>query len=143
MSRLSQVSLKWADGDYTFRLRIKHLIELQEKCDAGPSYILARLQQGAWHVEDVREPIRLGLIGGGLEPVKALKLVERYVDDQPLMQNAMIAEVIVSAAIVGVEEEKPPKPLAATDQSQSSNEEKSGGPHSLDQDSQQASPQET
>ena len=135
MSRLAQVTLTWADDDYTFRLPIKQLIELQELCDAGPSFIMARLQQGAWTVQDVRETIRLGLIGGGVEPTAALKLVRNYVDDQPLLQNAIIAEAIVAAAIVGVEEEKGPpgKPKATPEISPDLSAEKSDGPISSDQ----------
>lgn len=115
MSRLAQIRLTWADDDYIFRLPIKQLIELQEACDAGPSYIMARLEQNAWKVEDVRETIRLGLIGGGLKPEQALKLVRNYVDERPLLESAIVAQAIIAAAIVGVEEEQPPgKPEAAT-----------------------------
>lgn len=134
MSRLAQVTVTWADDDYTFRLPIKQLIELQELCDAGPSFIMARLQQGAWTVQDVRETIRLGLIGGGMEPTQALKLVRSYVDDQPLLQNAIVAEAVISAAIVGVEEEEaPPGKPTATPESPDLIAEKSDGPISSDQ----------
>lgn len=104
MSRLGLISINWADGEYSFALKIKQLIELQEKCDAGPPHILARLEGNAWRVNDIRETIRLGLIGGGLDPSKALKLTINYVDEMPLGENALFAQVILAAAILGAPE---------------------------------------
>lgn len=80
MSSDGSVSLAWADGDYRFRLPIGQLRELQDKCGAGPQEIYSRLMDGTWRVDDLRETIRLGLIGGGVDPVRALALVRNYVD---------------------------------------------------------------
>ena len=55
--------------------------------------------------DDISQPIRLGLIGGGLEPAKALRLVRDYVEAHPLMQNVLTATAILGAAILGVPEE--------------------------------------
>lgn len=105
MSRSANVSFDWGDGHYTFRLGIKQLEELQEKCDAGPAFILGRLVDGSWRVKDIHETIRLGLIGGGAEPIKALALMKSYVVDRPLLENIIPAQIILNAALVGVEEE--------------------------------------
>lgn len=129
-TRSSSITLEWADAEYVFRLPIKQLIELQEKCDAGPAHILSRLQQGAWRVEDVRETIRLGLIGGGLDAPKALKLTTRYVDDTPLFGNVLYAEAILSAAVLGVEDEPLEKKPLGAQQSDPLKEERSDGPPS-------------
>lgn len=100
-SRSSKLDLKWADGSHSFKLGIGELEELQEKCDAGPPLILERLSTNKWFTHDVRETIRLGLIGGGATPGEALKLVERYVDARPdWMQNALFAQAILSAVFV-------------------------------------------
>lgn len=113
MKRRSKVNLDFAGGDFDFCLRIGELIELQEKCDAGPPLILARLQQGAWKVEDVRETIRLGLIGGGMAATEASVKVKAYVDnpdrDPPLAGYALTASAILAAAILSVKEEEAPK----------------------------------
>lgn len=106
MSRLATVDFDWADDNYSFALKIEQLIELQEKCDAGPAFVLARLQQKLWRVEDVRETIRLGLIGAGMEPRKATKLVRTWVDERPLAENVIVAEAIVAAALYGAPEGK-------------------------------------
>lgn len=119
MSRSGQVSFAWADGEHTFALKIGQLIELQEKCDAGPPMILTRLEAGAWRVSDVRETIRLGLIGGGMSPTDALKLTIRYVDERPLGESSLVAQLILAAALFGApegaEDAPPEKPKADPD----------------------------
>lgn len=106
MSRNARIDLDWADGSYSFRLAWGQLAELQEKTDAGPYVVLQRLYGGTWRTEDIREVIRLGLIGGGLEPSAALKLVRTYVEERPPMENLMPAQAILSAAVIGAPEEK-------------------------------------
>lgn len=107
MSRDAKVTLTWADGDYTFRLAWGQLIELQEKCDAGPYVVLQRLSAGQWRVQDIGEVIRLGLIGGGTEPVKALNLVRDYVESRPPLENLQFARGILMTALMGAPDEKP------------------------------------
>lgn len=102
MSADASVTFAWADGEHRFRLAIGQLRELQEKCGAGPLEILDRLATRRWHVDDVRETMRLGLIGGGLEPFKALALVRHYIDDRPLMESVPAAQAVLMAALVGV-----------------------------------------
>lgn len=109
-NRNGRVELEFADGTYGFRLAIGELEELQEKTECGPYTLLRRLLANDWKVDDVRQTIRLGLIGSGTEPVAAKKLVERYVDQRSdWLNNAMIAQAIVSAALVGAPEEEPGK----------------------------------
>lgn len=105
MSRSANVTLKWADGEHAFRLGIGEIRELQEKCDAGPQHIYRRLSDGTWRLDDIRETLRLGLIGGGLEPIPALNLIERYVDARPLVENVPPAQAVLGAALVGVKDE--------------------------------------
>lgn len=93
-----RLTLPWADGEYTFVLNIGELIELQDKCKAGPFEVLARLLSSTCRVEDIREPIRLGLIGGGVEPGTALSLVRRYCDPY-LGVSMVLAQAILSAAL--------------------------------------------
>lgn len=105
MSRSGDVTFLWGDGEHTFRLGIKQLRELQEKCDAGPAHILARLRTGEWRIDDARETLRLGLIGAGLKAEEALKLVLRYVDDRPLMESVQPAMVVLITALYGPADE--------------------------------------
>lgn len=105
MSRDATVTFDWADGTHSFRLAWGQLSELQEKCEAGPYVVLQRLHSGEWRVEDISNIIRLGLIGGKMEPVAALKLVRAYVEARPPMENLVPAQVILSAALMGAPEE--------------------------------------
>ena len=112
------ISLDWADGHHAFRLAIAQLRELQDKTGVGPAALFDRLASRQWRVDDLRETIRLGLIGGGMDPLDALALVRRYVDDRPLMENVLIAWRILSAALIGPEDDQPGKedaPTAATE----------------------------
>lgn len=105
MSRNGGITLDWADGTYPFRLAWGQLAELQEKCDAGPYVVLQRLHNGTWRLSDIADTIRLGLIGGGMKPVDALKQVRTYVEERPPMENVIFAQAILSAALIGAPEE--------------------------------------
>lgn len=110
--------MEWGDGEHRFRLPIGQLRELQEKCSAGPAEILLRIVSQKWLIDDIRETVRLGLIGGGMPPVTASALVKRYVDERPLFENTRPAQVILMAALAGVEDEptgKEETPEAATE----------------------------
>lgn len=74
----------WADGVYTFRLAMTHILELERKCgNVGIRVIGRRLATDAYSYNDVRETIRLALIGGGLDDRNAEQLVRTYVDERP------------------------------------------------------------
>ncbi|MEO7172029.1 gene transfer agent family protein [Flavobacterium sp.] len=107
MGRDASITLPWADGDYVFRLGWGELIELQEQCDAGPYVVLHRLGNGQWRVQDISHVIRLALIGGGLEPVKALTLVRNYVERLPPLTSVMMARGILALGVQGAPDEKP------------------------------------
>jgi hypothetical protein len=105
-NRDARVELDWADGTHTFRLAWAQLIELQEKTDCGPYVVLNRLYANQWRVEDISNVIRLGLIGGGMPPVEALKKVRAYVEDRPPLENVLYAQAILAAGLQGAPEEK-------------------------------------
>lgn len=113
MSRDASLEILFGDGEHRFRLAIGELRELEEKRDAGSPLILRRLMSNEYRVDDVREIIRLGLIGGGMPATDAIKLVKRYVDDRPAWhENAMLASAVLGAAIMGVPDEEPGKSQA-------------------------------
>lgn len=98
------IELSFGDGDHKFNIaKIGQALELEEKCGgAGVAEILDRLRTNRWKLNDVRETIRLGLIGGGLTPVNALNVVKRYVDDRPWAESLLVAQAVMIAAVVGV-----------------------------------------
>lgn len=128
----NSIDLEFADGTYTFALKLPGIHELQEKCGIGIGGLFARVLQGrfvtnegleygshsdaAYKMADLTETIRQGLIGGGQgeadgQPVKvtslvANRLVENYVVNAPLAQSWALAATILSALIEGYD---PPK----------------------------------
>lgn len=113
MARDARIIEDFGDGTYEFRLAWGELSKLQEACDAGPFVILHRIGEGAWRVEDLSHIIRLGLIGGGLEPVKALRLVRQYVEARPPAESVPLAYAVLSAGCVGAPDEPLGKAQAA------------------------------
>lgn len=106
MARSAKITTVWGDGPHDFRLAIGELEELDEKTQSGPLALLTRLNDGTWHICDVRETLRIGLIGGGLPAAKAHALVKRYVDDVPdWLTNATIASAVIMAALSGFDDE--------------------------------------
>lgn len=113
MTANGRVTLAWADGDHVFNLaKIGQILELEDKCDCGVMEVFNRLREGRWKFHDVRETVRLGLIGGGMEPQKALVLTKRYVDDRPWQESVHVALTILMASIVGIPDDQPGKPEA-------------------------------
>jgi hypothetical protein len=113
MSRSAEISLPFGDDHRNFRLGLKELQKLQERCadkvlgERGPFQILQALIGGTWRMEDVVETIRLGLIGGGMKPEDAGKLItERFEDRVGLYEHALTAAAILRAAMIGPEDDK-------------------------------------
>lgn len=139
MARNAQIVLTWADGEYPFRLGIAQLAELQEKTGAGPWYIQwalsSLLPMGDLPIVPPRdaspayvtETIRLGLIGAGMEAVKALKLVRAYVGVGQITENISVAFAIIGVALHGAPEDEPEKSEGESETSANrSPEDKSG-----------------
>ena len=126
----TDIHLKFADGEYRFALGLAQVDELQTKCGAGIGALYARVLQGrladdpsvghpmyaGFHLADVRETIRQGLIGGGqglvdgadvtVTALRANDLVDRYLADMPLARQWDLAAAILYALVEGYE----PKP---------------------------------
>jgi hypothetical protein len=71
--------------------------------------------------------LRLGLIGGGMPAIDAIKLVKRYVDDRPAWaENAKIAQAVLAVAIFGPADEMPGETAGETDQQPNLSPEENG-----------------
>ena len=84
-------TLVWKGGEHPFWLRIGELRALQQHCDAGPFWVYGRLISGQWRVEDVRETLRLGLIGGGMSEKDAGKLVDQSLEEFDFLRHRVVA----------------------------------------------------
>lgn len=126
MSRAGEITLPWGDQDHTFRLGIGEWRRIQERCDAGPGEIYRRLILvatalgqglslkaaaasgfiGDWRIDDMREVILCGLMGGGLTEIQAAPLVRDRVDEKlDFAPNLALAYAIVKAGLGDVEDE--------------------------------------
>lgn len=107
MSRDGSIELTFLDGEeYIFRLAWGQLIKLQESRGCGPFVVLERLHGSTWMVEDISEVVRLGLIGGGVDEIKARKLVKEHVLKATPMKSLAMARDIIAAAVVPPAEEE-------------------------------------
>lgn len=105
-TRDGSIELDWPDETRTYRLRIGQLRELQEKCgNRGPMTIWKALVGGEWLVDDVIQPIRLGLIGAGMSKEDALQLVNKHCSDGQLRDCVLIAQAIILRAVTGPADE--------------------------------------
>ena len=75
--------LIWPGGEHAFRLALAQCEGLQEATDAGPDFLLAKFQGRLWTPKEAFEVLRWGLIGGGMEPVKALQKVKSAFETAP------------------------------------------------------------
>ena len=102
MSRDGSTIQTFMDGEeYTFRLAWGQLIKLQEARGCGPFVLLDRLHMNTWFAEDISEVIRWGLVGGGMNEIKAKKLVREYVENQAPLHSLELAKSIIDAGVLG------------------------------------------
>ncbi len=127
------VELTWEGGEHRFLLTIPLLRALQQKCDAGPPWILQRLQSGAWHVDDVVGTLRLGLEGGGMQKEDARSLISKHVEgDDSIALSKLVfpAIAVLMEALYGLDDDQPGEGEAGEDKATPSRSRAaSGGSH--------------
>ncbi len=101
---MRETTITWPGGEHEFKLTIEHLRALQQHCNAGPGFVYTRLTTGAWMVDDIIQPIRLGLEGGGMDKREATELVAKYVEEAPLTRLILTAVTIIGNALYEPEE---------------------------------------
>lgn len=101
----SYFTREFGDDTYAFALLLGGIRELETKRKTGINDLYLRIVSGHWYADDLRDVIRIGLIdGGGVKPVDALRLIERYVDGRPILESWDLAVTILQKAIVRDEE---------------------------------------
>lgn len=89
--------------DCRFELRLGEIRELERLCGAGIAAIYARVAMLQFKIDDIRETIRLGLIGGGTDHPEAEAIVRFSVDGRPVNNSVQLAADILKAIFEGVE----------------------------------------
>lgn len=92
-----------------FQLLFGGVLDLEEAVGEGIGRIFIRLVGGQFKIKDVRETLRLSLIGGGMSVARAQILIEDHFDQRPLMEHAGLAGEILSALMTGVEVDDAPQ----------------------------------
>ncbi len=94
--------------DHRFELRLGEIRELERLCNSGVGGIWRRIAVLEFKLDDLRETIRLGLIGGGdCSHPEAEAIVRFSVDGRPINEYFSLALDIVKAAFEGVTPGKP------------------------------------
>lgn len=75
--------LFFGDGKHPFLFLAAEWQELQRVTNCGPWEIEARLLSSRCSFAEMRETLRVGLLGGGMTPKAAADLVESYVGKRP------------------------------------------------------------
>jgi Phage tail tube protein, GTA-gp10 len=136
------VSLAFGDGEYCFRIALGQWRELQEAVNKprleigepviGPMALFTAIMSGNAWPYDMREVIRLGLIGGGAKPDRALVMVKQYVEARPPFQSLPIARTILQYAMFGPPDDPAGKAPAPVDPETPATTNGSGSPISTD-----------
>jgi hypothetical protein len=93
----------FGDGEHRLELPLPIMRELETKLASGPMEVFNRIRSGTFRADDIRETIRLGLVGGGATPSVAGRLVGTYFDKAPIAEYAPIALDVLLAALYGVD----------------------------------------
>ncbi len=109
--------LVWEGGEHPFKLEIGQLRALQSATGVGPLFLLGRITGSQWFVDDIIDTIRLGLVGGGMEPSEAKKLTDRvFTENTPaLYRSALLATRVLRDAVMG----EPDDPVGDDNQGES------------------------
>ena len=120
MTRPTAHAATFAGRQRIFDLRIDEIGQLETLCGSGIGAIYTRVATLQFRLSDVRETIRLGLIGGGLVASHADLLVEQNVDGRPINESVPLAYSILKHLFDGL--------AAATEDDPSGEAERSGSP---------------
>lgn len=99
--RETEITEYFGDAEHHFCLTLPEIVELERTTDSAIGAVYGRVSHMQFTLRDVRETIRLGLIGGGMAPQRAAQMVETYVDPRPLAEVSTTALAILTALFFG------------------------------------------
>jgi hypothetical protein len=92
----------FAGQDRPFDLRIGEITALERICACGIYGIVARIVTHQAYAADIRETIRLGLVGGGMTDAESTRLVMESCDGYPLSEHMPLAIDILKCVVQGL-----------------------------------------
>lgn len=96
----------FGDGEHTFALTDDMITELERSTDLGIGALYLRCVNLQFHIADLVEIIRLGLIGGGAKPEQAMRLTDAYARNRPIDELYPLALDILDARWGGAAEDE-------------------------------------
>ncbi|MBB3396877.1 gene transfer agent family protein [Rhizobium sp. BK060] len=105
----------WPGGEHSFRLGIGELRAIEQRSDAGCAVVMMRLLSSQFKIDDVIQPIRLGLIGGGMDERAAQKVIESALDVASPYALAVTAADIMRRFIMWEMDDQPGEAKAGTE----------------------------
>lgn len=101
---MRSVTRDWAGRELTFALRTGEVLDLETARGAGIGTIYKRLASHEYHLKDVQEVLRLGLVGGeDMKPAEARRLIEARFDEVPYLVSVELAIDVLLALMAGAE----------------------------------------
>ncbi len=91
----------FADGTYKFALNWELAGEWEKTNGSLYATLLHTTRTGIVNLNDAREILRLGLIGGGTAPKDALRLIRTYVENRPAAENFELVVRVMDAFFHG------------------------------------------
>lgn len=112
MDHFSYIKRDFGNGAHGFALRWTQVSELETLAQKGSFQLLSTFAAcgnpardpeaaSAFRQQDLREVIRLGLVGAGMNAVEAIKMVRDYVEGRPIEEVLPLGIEVLSAAMFG------------------------------------------
>lgn len=105
MSERKPVSLFFGDKKHACLLDPGMILELERLCRAGIGAISRRFFAGDFSYSELTETIRLGLIGGGMDPQEAATLVNVYAGRMSVTELYAVALPVLETLMFGPKED--------------------------------------
>jgi hypothetical protein len=101
------INLTFGDAKYDFLFLADEWRELQRVTNVGPWELESRMVSNRCLYADIRETIRVGLIGGGMKPGNAVGLVDAHIGVKPgdLEAGRLVAIAAISHSLHGLDED--------------------------------------
>jgi hypothetical protein len=100
----------FGDADHAFRLDAGMILELERVTGSGIGAISRSFFAGNFSFSELTETIRLGLVGGGLDPKEAAALVTTYADRLTVTELYAVALPIIEKLMFGSVQDLAQKP---------------------------------
>lgn len=101
---MREVKQFFGDAEHVFKLDPGMIVELERKAGSGIGAIVKRFLATEFTHADLTETLRLGLVGGGMDPQDAAALVDLYAERLSITHLYETALPVIEAAFFDPED---------------------------------------